>query len=68
MAAPWRIFEVEFWLSAVANLLKDGGTMTPYSDMAAPYVGQYAGFWLSTMVYHRQCLEHALDQVRFMFT
>jgi len=30
-----------FWLFAMAKFLKDGSTTAPYSDMAAPHVGQY---------------------------
>lgn len=38
MAAPWRISVAGFWLSSMANFLKDGGATTPY-------VSRYFIFW-----------------------
>jgi hypothetical protein len=39
---PWRISVAGFLLSAMANFMKDGGVVVPYSDMLVPHVGRYA--------------------------
>lgn len=44
MAAPWQISVTGFWLPALANFVKDGGILAPYSDMAVPYFVLYIGF------------------------
>jgi len=33
-----------FWLSAIANFVKDGNATAPYSDMVALHVAQFGGF------------------------
>jgi hypothetical protein len=44
MVAPCRILVVGFWLSAMANFLKDGGATAPYSIVVVLHVGRYGGF------------------------
>lgn len=44
IVAPWQMAVAGFWISAMANFMKDGGATVPYSDMAAPYIGRYVSF------------------------
>jgi hypothetical protein len=49
---PWQISVAGFWLSAMANFVKDGDTTVPYSDVADWRHGMSAGMagvWLSAI-------------------
>jgi len=48
---------VGFWLSTMANFLKDGGTMTLYLDGGALTRPVLSDIWLSAMV----CLPSAIN-------
>ncbi|CAJ2644064.1 unnamed protein product [Trifolium pratense] len=48
MAAPWGILVVGFWLSTMANFVKDGSARLRYGG---PHIGRYGGFLASC---HRQ--------------